>query len=60
MNMMVGTFAEGAPTRPETFGLVPATGSGWEQADGGGFAAAAALIAAVAFALGVLVGLLVA
>jgi hypothetical protein len=59
MNMMVGTFAEGAPTRPETFGLVPATGSGWEHA-GGGFAAAAALIAAVAFALGVLVGLLVA
>jgi hypothetical protein len=60
MNMTAGTFAENARTTPETFGLAPARGTGWEEAGDNGFAAAAALIAAVAFSVGALVGLLVA
>ena len=60
MNMTVGTFAEAAPSSPDNFGLGPVSGMGWEQSTDHGFAAAAALIAAVAFAIGILVGLLVA
>jgi hypothetical protein len=59
MNMTVGTFAEAAPSGPDNFGRAPITG-GWEQSSGNGLAAAAALIATVAFALGALVGLLIA
>jgi hypothetical protein len=58
MNATAGTFAESAPTTPETLGLTPTTGTGWDQTSDNGFAAAAALVAAVAFSIGVLVGLL--
>jgi hypothetical protein len=59
MNMPVGTFAEAASSGPDSLGLAPLSG-GWEHSSGNGFAAAAALIAAVAFAVGILVGLLLA